>query len=117
MSFQVQPAPRMAKAPMKNRTICQTLGTGSARHAGKRRRPPARNQQQPGADRTIETGEPEVGAGPGRRVAVDPVAGRSQQRAHSSNRSAGHRIQNAATFGSGLVAVIDRHAVGAERFG
>ena len=27
MSFQVQPAPRMAKAPMKNSTTCQTLTT------------------------------------------------------------------------------------------
>ena len=30
-SFQVQPAPRMAKAPMKNSTMCQRLGNCSTR--------------------------------------------------------------------------------------
>jgi len=43
---------------------------------GQRRRPPAWRQQQPGSDRPIETGEPQIGPQPRRRAGVDPVAGR-----------------------------------------
>ena len=54
MSFQVQPAPRIAKAPMKNSTTCQRFGPAVRRATGKPGRPPARHQQQPGADRPVE---------------------------------------------------------------
>ena len=43
---------------------------------GKSGRPPARDEQQPRADRPVEAGEPQIGAGPAGREAVDPVAGR-----------------------------------------
>ena len=45
-------------------------------HAGKPHRPPARHQQQPGSDRPVEAGEPQIGAGERRRETVDPVSGR-----------------------------------------
>ncbi len=44
-------------------------------NGGERRRPPARQQQQPGADRTVETREPQIRPHPVRREAVDPVSG------------------------------------------
>src|SRR5262249_661655 len=50
------------------------VGAGADR--GEPRRPPARHQQEPGADWPVETGEPQVGTRPGRSEAVDPVAGR-----------------------------------------
>src|SRR6185437_3782210 len=46
------------------------------RDRGQRRRPPARHQQEPPADRAVEARQPEVGPAPGRRPAVDPVSGR-----------------------------------------
>ena len=98
MSFQVQPAPRMANAPMKNSTTCQRLGQRPALHAGEPERPPARHQQQPGADRPVEPREPQIGPRPGRREAVDPVAGRIGDApgpaalAHSAERRAGQRV-------------------------
>ena len=47
MSFQVQPAPRMRKAPTKNSARCdQARRTLAGGDGGKRRRPPARQQQQ-----------------------------------------------------------------------
>ena len=39
-------------------------------------RPPARHQQQPGADRPVEAGEPQIRAGESGRETVDPVSGR-----------------------------------------
>src|SRR5579862_6099374 len=44
--------------------------------AGESERPPAWQQQEPGADRTVETGKPQVGPGRGRGDRVDPVSGR-----------------------------------------
>ena len=66
----------MAKAPMKNSTMCHRLGNCVGLHAGEAHRPPARHQQQPGADRPVEAGEPQIGAGDRGRETVDPVAGR-----------------------------------------
>ena len=45
MSFQVQPAPRIANAPMKNSSTCQRLTGCAARTAAKPGRPPAGQQQ------------------------------------------------------------------------
>src|SRR6185312_9953110 len=45
-------------------------------HRGEAERPPARNQEKPGADRPIEPREPEIGPGDSGGVAVDPVSGR-----------------------------------------
>ena len=55
--------------------------------AGERGRPPARQQQQPRSDRPVEAGEPQIGARPGRRAGVDPVAGRVS----NAGGSAAHR--------------------------
>ena len=88
MSFQVQPAPRMAKAPTKNSTMTTRQSADVARDAGgERRRPPARHQQQPRADRPVEAGEPQIGPRPLRRAGVDPVAGRVAQRGRPPRRS------------------------------
>ena len=45
-------------------------------HAGKAERPPARHQQQPRADRAVEAGKAQIGAGDGGGERVDPVSGR-----------------------------------------
>ena len=77
MSFQVQPAPRMAKAPTKNSTTCQRLADSRASAmAASADRPPARQQQQPGADRPVEAGQPQIGPQPaGARLSTQlPVA-------------------------------------------
>src|ERR1700744_2616064 len=80
MSFQVQPAPRMAKAPAKNRARTTgnrliSCGKGAPKEQGKadrhwddcgrkgggdRGRPPAWQQEKPAADGAIEAGEPQV---------------------------------------------------------
>ena len=90
MSFQVQPAPRIANAPMKNSTRWSRLGDrlcGGDR--GERRRPPAGQQQQPRADRAVEPGQPQIGTRPGWCEGVDPIAGRvgdrTGRRAHFAN--------------------------------
>ena len=57
----------------------------------KRRRPPARQQQQPGADRAVKARKAQIGTGPGRRDRIDPVAGR-----------VGDRTGRPAHFASGL---------------
>src|SRR5271166_5868497 len=49
--------------------------------------PPTRYQQQPGADRPVETGEPKVGAQPSGGDAVDPITGRIGD----AVRAVGHR--------------------------
>ena len=46
------------------------------RDRGERRRPPARHQQQPRADRPVEARQPQIGPQPGRRQRIDPIAGR-----------------------------------------
>src|ERR1700758_3510640 len=45
-------------------------------HAGKAHRPPARHEQQPGADGAVEAGESQIRAAKDRGEAVDPVSGR-----------------------------------------
>ena len=57
----------------------------------KRRRPPARQQQQPGADRAVKARKAQIGTGPGRRDRIDPVASR-----------VGDRTGRPAHFASGL---------------
>ncbi len=72
MSLTVQPAPRITSAPMPNRTSEPEIGPV----AGLRRqgdRPPAGEQQQPGADRPIQPRQPRIGPPAGRHVPVDPV--------------------------------------------
>jgi hypothetical protein len=77
MSFQVQPAPRIRKAPMAQPTTIQPsnrfrpagIGRGGQHHA-----PPAGQQQKPCADGPIRAAEPQVGARARRRERVDPVA-------------------------------------------
>ena len=108
MSFQVQPAPRITKAPMKNSTITQRQLADVVRDAGgERRRPPAWHQQQPRSDRPVETGEAQIGPRPGRRARIDPVAGRVgnagrgvAHRMHGSSREnvAVQRIEGAAAL-------------------
>ena len=58
---------------------------------GKRRRPPARQQQQPGADRAVEAREPQVWTGPGRRDAYRPNC-RSHRRPNRPPGSSCQRI-------------------------
>ena len=112
MSFQVQPAPRITKAPMKNSTMIQRQLAETSRGdaGGQRRRPPARHQQQPGADRPVETGKPQIGPRPGRRARIDPVAGcvgnaggRVAHRVGSSRENvAVQRIEGAAALLDGV---------------
>ena len=45
-------------------------------HRGERRRPPARNQEKPGADRAIEAREPQIGAQRNGRQAINEIPGR-----------------------------------------
>ena len=42
---------------------------------GQRDRPPAWNQQEPGADRSIKASEPQIGAGPAGSQTIDPIPG------------------------------------------
>ena len=76
MSFQVQPAPRMAKAPMKNKAMCQGLGprrcAATAASADDHQHG---SSKQPGADRTVEPRQPQIRPQPWRRERIDPVAG------------------------------------------
>ncbi len=101
MSFQVQPAPRMAKAPMKNRHEVHEIGTRAhGGDRGKRRRPPARQQQKPGADRPVKPREPQVRAcQAGASVSTQlPVASATEPavRRSSRQRIAGERVEGAA---------------------
>ena len=72
MSFQVQPAPRMAKAPIANSAI-QPIRLPQCCAAAQRRRPPAGQHQQPGADRPVPARQPAVGPRPCRQIAQRPV--------------------------------------------
>ena len=55
---EVQPAPRIASAPMPNSAISRQSGQP---RRGQRDRPPAREQQQPGADRPVEPRQADIG--------------------------------------------------------
>ena len=70
------PQPRITKAPTKNSTRCHGMGIRRLGDRGKARRPPARQQQQPGADRPVEAGEPQIRAKGSGRETIDPIAGR-----------------------------------------
>ena len=72
MSFQVQPAPRMASAPSANSAIqpARRPQSGAAPSAS---RPPAGQHQQPDADRPVPARQPAVGPRPRRQVAQGPV--------------------------------------------
>ena len=83
-------------------------------------RPPARQQQQPGADRAVEPRQPQIGPKPGRRGRIDPVAGRIGDAARRSRSSAqrvsGQRVEGAAALlADGVFDRRDRNARGAER--
>src|SRR3954447_25184276 len=87
MSFQVQPAPRMAKAPTKNRMRCQRLTWLPAWMAAS----PTDHQhgisRKPGPDRAVETSQLQIRARPRGGEAVDPVS----SRIGDATRAAGHR--------------------------
>ena len=80
---------------MKNSTIDERQSADVARDAGgQRRRPPARHQQQPGSDRPVETGEPQIRPRPWRRAGIDPVAGRIGNAGGGvAHRATGHRVR------------------------
>ena len=104
MSFQVQPAPRMAKAPMKKRSDMPGIGkAGAGCDRGKAGRPPARHQQEPGADRTVEAREAQIGPRPERREVSTQLPVASATRPHGSassrERAAAQRIEGAALAG------------------
>src|SRR5262249_10208888 len=63
------------------------IGLGAGLHSGQAERPPARQQQEPGTDRTVEARQPQVGPRPGGCEAIDPVSGRVGDPA----RAVGHR--------------------------
>src|SRR5262249_9674474 len=52
------------------------VGKVARAHACEPNRPPARDQQKPGADRSIESRQAEIWAAERRRETVDPVSGR-----------------------------------------
>src|SRR5215467_215416 len=47
-----------------------------SRNRRQARRPPARNEQEPGADRPVEPGKAQIRPSPRRRPPIDPVTGR-----------------------------------------
>src|SRR5262249_61034788 len=59
---------------------------GAGLDGSERHRPPARQQQQPGADRPVEAGEPQIGPRPGGGEAVDPVSGRGGDAARAGRQ-------------------------------
>src|SRR5262249_34325277 len=73
-------------ADEEQREVAQ-VDRGSGRYRGERGRPPARNQQEPGADRPVEASEPQIRARRGRSEAVDPIPGRIGD----ATGAAGHR--------------------------
>jgi len=78
MSFKVQPAPRMAMAPMPNSAISRQSGIP----VRATRFPTSWEQQQPGADRPIESREAQIGPPARRSIAVDPIAARMSVMPH-----------------------------------
>ena len=86
---------------MKNSTMCQRLGKLLDAHAGESHRPPARHQQQPGSDRPVEAGEPQIGAGERRARDRRPSFRSHRRRVRRSRsfvaeRGAGQGVEGAA---------------------
>src|SRR5262245_24022079 len=63
------------------------IDVGAGVDRGEANRPPARQQQEPGADRSVEARQPQIGPRPGGGEAVDPISGRVGDAA----RAVGHR--------------------------
>ena len=63
-------------ADKEQRDVDKARSGAAGGDGGERGRPPAGQQQKPGADRAVQAGEPQVRTRPRRRDRVDPVAGR-----------------------------------------